>query len=364
MIENVGLFFQPSHPPERSVADAQAWDLDVIEMADKLGYSEAWIGEHYTLAWEPNPAPDLLIAQALTRTKRIRLGAGGHLLPYHHPIELAHRIAYMDHLSGGRLNFGIAASGVPTDLHMFNVDGSAGENRKMTAEALEIILKIWTDPESFEFRGQYWDANSPKVMGYMGPHIKPLQEPHPPIGVTGISAGSETLKLAGEYGFLPLSFGGNLRYIASHWDSVLEGAKRSGRVPNRQDWRITRDIFVADTEEEAREHTLNGMLARKHNDYYLDIVRRAKFLDAFKHSPEVADEDVTAEYLADTSWFIGTPDTVAKRIMELHDGVGGFGTLLMIVADYADDRDAWMKSMRLLTEEVMPRVQRLQRLAA
>jgi alkanesulfonate monooxygenase SsuD/methylene tetrahydromethanopterin reductase-like flavin-dependent oxidoreductase (luciferase family) len=361
MIENFGLFMQPSHPPERSLADGQKWDLDVIEWADKLGYSEVWIGEHYTLQWEPNPAPDLLIAQALMRTKQIRLGAGGHLLPYHHPVELAHRVAYMDHLAEGRLNFGIAASGVPTDLAMFNVDGKSGENRKMTAEALEIILKLWNETEPFEFRGEYWDVNSPKHVGYMGPHIRPLQHPHPPIGVTGISPGSETLKMAGEHGFLPLSFGGNLDYIASHWDSVLEGAKRTGRTPNRQDWRITRDIFVADSHEEALEHTLHGMLGRKHDEYYLDIVRRAKFLEAFKHSPSVRDEDVTKEYLAEHGWFIGTPDMVAKRIHELHEGVGGFGTLLMIVADYADDREAWMRSMQLMMEEVLPRVKRLQK---
>jgi alkanesulfonate monooxygenase SsuD/methylene tetrahydromethanopterin reductase-like flavin-dependent oxidoreductase (luciferase family) len=76
------------------------------------------------------------------QTKNIRLAPGGFLLPYHHPAELANRVAVLDHLSSGRLNFGIAAAGLPSDWTMFNVDGMSGQNRDMTREALEIILKL------------------------------------------------------------------------------------------------------------------------------------------------------------------------------------------------------------------------------
>ena len=82
-----GLFLMPSHPPERSTWDAHQWDLDCLELADNLGFSEAWIGEHFTAPWEPVPAPDLLIAQALMRTTNIKLGTGAHLLPFHNPVE-------------------------------------------------------------------------------------------------------------------------------------------------------------------------------------------------------------------------------------------------------------------------------------
>ena len=108
-----GLFLMPSHPPERDPFEAQQYDLGVLSLADELGYIEAWIGEHFTAVWEPvpAPAPDLLIAQALLSTKNIKLGTGGHLLPFHHPVELAHRVAYLDHLAQGRFQFGIAAGG-------------------------------------------------------------------------------------------------------------------------------------------------------------------------------------------------------------------------------------------------------------
>jgi alkanesulfonate monooxygenase SsuD/methylene tetrahydromethanopterin reductase-like flavin-dependent oxidoreductase (luciferase family) len=76
----IGLFLMPAHPPERSLYDATQWDLDLITLADELGYVEAWVGEHFTVPWEPICAPDLLLAQALLRTKNIKLAPGAHLL--------------------------------------------------------------------------------------------------------------------------------------------------------------------------------------------------------------------------------------------------------------------------------------------
>ena len=103
----LGLFLMPSHPPERPPFEAQQWDLHCLKLADKYALAEAWIGEHFTAPWEPVPSPDILIAQALLQTKNIKLGTGAHLLPFHHPVELACRVAYLDHLAQGRYMFGI-----------------------------------------------------------------------------------------------------------------------------------------------------------------------------------------------------------------------------------------------------------------
>ena len=149
-----GLFTMPSHPPERGLYDGHQWDLQVLRWADELGFSEAWIGEHHTAPWEPHPSPDLLVAQALMQTKRMRIGPGGFLMPYHHPAELANRVAMLDHLAQGRLNFGVAASGLPSDWAMFNVDGMSGQHREMTREALEIVLRLWSDEAGVRLQGQ------------------------------------------------------------------------------------------------------------------------------------------------------------------------------------------------------------------
>ena len=178
-----GAMLMPSHPPERSVRDGQRWDLDEIERLDRLGFEEAWIGEHFTAPWEPCPAPDLLIAQALLRTERINLGPLGHLLPYHNPIELAHRVAYLDHLAEGRYRLGVGVSALPTDHQLFGLDGSAGVNRRMTFESLEIMTSLWTDGPK-DAVGEYWRTGKPRTsFSALGYHLKSYQRPHPPIAI-------------------------------------------------------------------------------------------------------------------------------------------------------------------------------------
>jgi alkanesulfonate monooxygenase SsuD/methylene tetrahydromethanopterin reductase-like flavin-dependent oxidoreductase (luciferase family) len=355
-----GYFTMPSHPPERGLKAGHDWDLQTLRWLDELGYKEAWIGEHYTAPWEPHPSPDLLIAQALTQTKRLRIGPGGFLLPYHHPAELAARVAMLDHLSEGRLNFGVAASGLPTDWAMFQVDGTAGVNREMTREALDIILRLWSDEPTFDYKGQFWQVAKPEPMfGFLKPHIYPLQKPHPPIGVAGFSKQSDTLKLAGERGFLPLSLNLNPAYVASHWEAVEIGAARTGRTPKRADWRLVREVFVADTDEEAMRLSAGGMMGRMMREYFLQLLGNFGFLEYLKHDPNVADSDVTPEYCAKHNWLIGSPTTVAEKLERIYREAGGFGGLLVFGFDYADNPQAWHNSLRLLIEEVGPRVAHL-----
>src|SRR5262249_48189131 len=102
-----GLFMMPMHPPDRAFADAYDRDLDQIVLADRLGFREAWVGEHLTERWENAPAPDLLIAKALALTRNIRLGTGVTLLALHNPLHLAHPIAMLDHMARGRFQWGI-----------------------------------------------------------------------------------------------------------------------------------------------------------------------------------------------------------------------------------------------------------------
>ncbi|WP_099303721.1 LLM class flavin-dependent oxidoreductase [Bacillus sp. Marseille-P3800] len=354
----VGLFLMPTVDPEATLYEATETVLDMIKVADQLGYEEAWIGEHYTAKWEPIPSPDLVIAQALMQTNQIKLAAGAHLLPYHHPVELAQRLAYLDHLAKGRLMVGVAPGAVPTDWQMYHVDGKAGEHREMMAEALEIMFKIWTEEKPFSYKGKYWGASRPEpaLNGLLDLHIKPYQTPHPPIGVAGSSANSSTLKLAGQYGFLPMSLNVTPRSIASHWESVEEGAASSGKTANRDDWKVAHHVLVADTDEEAKNLALNGMMGRSFNEYFYYLYQKGRMLSKFKHDDSVADEDVTAEYLIDHYWYVGSPETVAKKLDTLYEASGGFGTLLVTGYDYGPDRAKFNHSLRLLKEEVVPRM--------
>lgn len=356
----LGYFTMPSHPPERSLRDGHEWDLQVIRWLDELGFTECWIGEHHTAPWEPHPAPDLLVAQALMQTKNIRIGPGGFLLPYHHPAELANRVAMLDHISGGRLNFGVAASGLPSDWEMFNVDGSSGQNREMTREALEIILRLWSETEPFEHVGKYWTVKSPPLMyGFLKPHIRPLQNPHPPIGVAGLSKGSDTLKLAGERGYWPMSLNLNPAYVGSHWEAVEIGAQKTGRTPDRGDWRLVREVFVADTDEEAMRLSVGSHMGRMMREYFLRLLGEFDFLQYLKHDQDVPNSDVTPEYCAKHNWIVGSPDTVAEKIAKIYDDVGGFGQLLVFGFDYVENPQTWRRSLELLSTEVLPKIKHL-----
>src|SRR5262249_18142750 len=186
-----GLFTMPSHPPERSLYDGHQWDLQQLRWADELGFSEAWIGEHHTAPWEPHPAPDLLVAQALLQTTRMRIGPGGFLMPYHHPAELANRVAMLDHLAQGRLNFG--GAGGRGEGGMSRGGGVGGGQRESTGGAWELVRGRGSDGREFDKRGKSGHVTKPALMpDPPNPHFFPPKKPPPPIGVAGVSKGSDT----------------------------------------------------------------------------------------------------------------------------------------------------------------------------
>ena len=350
----------PSHPPERSIGDGQQRDLADLKRLDALGFEEAWIGEHFTASWEPCPAPDLLIAQALLQTKQIRLGPLGHLLPYHHPVELAHRVAYLDHLAQGRYQLGVGISALPTDHALFGLDVSGGKNRRMTFEALEIMTRLWTEGAS-NFQGEFWATGAAQSdLPGLGYHLVPYQTPHPPIAIAGLTPGSENHMLAGEKDYIPvsLSISPDPSITAQHWDAVIEGAARTGRVPDRQEWRIIRDVYVAPTDAEARQLAIGGIMGRCWREFLLPIYLGLGLGKFLKHDPSMLDEAVDLEYVADNLWFVGSPQTVADRIMDLYQHTGGFGRLLIVSYDATDELEAWDRSLRLLMNDVLPRCRR------
>jgi alkanesulfonate monooxygenase SsuD/methylene tetrahydromethanopterin reductase-like flavin-dependent oxidoreductase (luciferase family) len=351
----LGIFQMPSHPPERGIYESAQWDLQVIRWAEEFGYNEAWIGEHLTQRWENCPAPDLLMAQAFAQTKNIRIGAGTYLLPQHHPSQLAIRVAYLDHLSQGRLMVGVGVGISYTDHQTLNIDASTGEHRKRFNESLEILLKYWNEREPWEYKGNYWTVRRIAEDGAHR-HLDPVQYPHPPIGVAGSGLFSPTLEFAGERGFMPLSLMFSRRQLMGQLESIKKGAARSKTPPRRKDWRIVRDIMIADTDAEAMDLVVNGFLGRMWIQYFIPTLIAHKNDKIIVDDPNLPLGQVTAEYLAKNQAIVGSPDTAYEKICEMIEISGGFGTLVALTHDYLDAPDAYRKSMRLLAKEVIPRV--------
>ena len=356
-----GLFMMPLHPPRRSFADSYDRDIELLVQADQLGYHEAWIGEHITEMWENAPVPELLIAQALALTERMIFATGVTMLPLHHPVDTAHRIAMLDHMARGRFYWGIGVRSLPTDLHLYGIEyNSMDEVREQGKEALDIILGLWAAEDGhFGYEGKYYQVHAPEVSAELERRLyyKPYQKPHPPIGVAASSPNSDTIRMAGERGWIPMT---NLmsQHVPQLWDNLEEGAASTGKKADRSQLRLGREVYVGETPESAREEA-RIVLGRPFNEHQWVNRKAGGNLAMVKLDPNMADEAVDVDYMMDHVWIVGDPQECADKIRQTYNEVGGFGHLLAITQD-PDDHSLMQRSLRLLMEEVAPRVQDLE----
>jgi alkanesulfonate monooxygenase SsuD/methylene tetrahydromethanopterin reductase-like flavin-dependent oxidoreductase (luciferase family) len=341
---------------KQTVRDVIDWDLTVLRWADQYGLAEAYFAEHYTLGHEPSPAPDLMIAAASQVTQNIRLGALAHLLPYHNPVALGFRLMWLDHMTGGRYNAGFAPGAYPSDAQLFD---TGRNNPDMLAEGMDIIEAIWTRPGPYRIEGKYWTMDMPAYSESIhGPHLKPLQDPHPPILMTGMQASSPTLTLAGQRGYHPVSQQVNAEVLRTHWDTYAAAAVSAGHTPSRNNWRIARDVFVADSDEQARELALDGALGRLWTEYLLPTFIKLG-LGGLIGGDRIAEPDLTVEWMVDNYFFVGSPSTVADKAAALFDETGGFGTLFSTIHNYSDDPEPYRRNLELVGTVVAPRLAEL-----
>ena len=121
-----GAFLAPHHPIGEHPMLQFRRDLDFVEQIDALGFDEFWCGEHHSSGWEMIASPEMFLAAAGERTKRIRLGTGVVSLPYHHPFNVAQRMVQLDYMTGGRAIFGSGPGALASDAHTLNIDPMSG----------------------------------------------------------------------------------------------------------------------------------------------------------------------------------------------------------------------------------------------
>lgn len=355
----IGLFHMPLHPADKPMAEVLAENTEKIIYADQLGFTETWIGEHYSASTEPITAPMMFMASLIPQTKQIRFGTGVVCLPNHHPAQVAGQAAQFDHMTGGRFNFGIGPGGLASDMELFDtLDGSVRAEK--FAESIGMIKKIWAQDPPYDIKGKHWhikltDNIIPKLgVGYMQ---KPLQQPHPPISLSSMSPDGNSVAHAVKMGWKPITANfAPESTVINHWGKYVEGCEAVGKKPDGKDWSVARNILIADSDAQAEDWLLDPKGSDFYYfDYLWEVLKVANYTAVIKPIPTMEDKDVTVESIVKASVIYGSRKTVIDKIMSLRERSGPFGTLLKAAMDGSGaNRDRERLTMRRLAEDVLP----------
>lgn len=335
-----GIFLPPMHKTGVNPTLAMHRDLELIDHLDRLGYDEAWIGEHHSAGSELIASPEVFIAAASQRTKHIKLGTGVNSLPYHHPLILADRIVQLDHLTRGRMMFGAGPGQLTSDAAMLGIDPN--DQRPRMHEAFDVIMRL--------FQGEVVTAHT----DWFTCQDAVLQmRPYSNFDVALVSSVSPSgSKLAGRHGTGLMSVAatepagfGVLDYNFNVWQ---EEAILNGHTADRADWRLMGPMHIAETEAQARENCRYGL------QWVFDYLSHILPMGDPNDPPPPSDYDEFVDFLNESGrMVIGTPDMAVAQIERLQDKTGGFGCYMMMGADFAPWQ-ATKDSYELFAYEVMP----------
>ena len=337
-----GAFIPPHAPPEEHPARTLEEDMERVIFLDKLGYEEAWIGEHHSGGWEVCSSPELFIAAVAQHTQNIRLGTGVVSLPYHNIYPLADRIRQLDYHTKGRAMFGVGPGSLPSDSYMMGLD--TAKARDQMDEAIGPLVRL-LNGETVTYKTDWFELNEARLMfpsyNERGVEIAVASQVSP----TGATA-------AGKHGLSLLSIGatstGGFNALGSNWAIAEETAAEHGQTMDRSGWRLVGPVHVAETREKARENIRFGL------ERWIDYMTKVAALPL--GTPPGEDP---VDYMISTGFaVIGTPDDFVQQIERLHQQSGGFGCFLSLDhhwADWAETR----RSYELIARYAIPQINKL-----
>ena len=354
----LGFFTMPIHPLNKDWRQSLLEDREAFILADELGYTEGYVGEHLTDRAENITSCVAFLAWVASSTRNLRLGTGTMNMPNNHPAAVAASIAMLDHMLDGRLIFGISPGGLLSDAELFgNLDANRNE---MFLEAINQVLAIWANEPPYNIKGKYWTISTERTLmrdigqGYIP---GPLQRPHPPIVVTAVAPFSKGVTEAAVRGWEPISANFLMpAWVKSHWPKYVEGCQRGGRPADPANWRVAKSIFVANDAATAKAYATDpdGPYVGYYRSLYTKLKKNGR-IELFKTRRDQPDDEVTLEAICDKLVIYGTPDNVADQILAFQEDVGTFGTLLYAAKDWGD-RELGRRSMILMAEKVLPLV--------
>ena len=337
----LGTFMMPHHPPHRSFKEGHDHDLRYLEFLDRIGFDEAWIGEHHSAGYEIIASPEIFIAAAAERTRHIRLGTGVVSLPYHNPLMVAERINQLDHMTRGRVMLGVGPGSLQSDARMLGLEPT--RQRAMMEESLEVIVRLLRGETVSETR-EWFELNEARL------HLDPYSDPHVELAVAS-QVSPAGARMAGRFGLGLLSVGattqGGFNALAANFDVYSNECEKHGNPVNRDGWRLVGPMHIAETREQARKNVMFGF-----EDWLFYFQKVANLPLGGDGSPEEALDGLIEGGFA----VVGSPDDAIAQIERLKAESGGFGSYLIMATNWAD----WAQTRRsyeLFSRYVMPHFQ-------
>ncbi len=333
-----GMFMAPFHRVGQNPTLAMERDMELIEWMDELGYDAVFVGEHHSSGWEIIASPEIFIAAAAQRTRNIKLGTGVISLPYHHPLMVADRINQLDHMTRGRVIFGVGPGALTTDAYMMGIDPIVQRDRMY--ESLDVILRL--------FRGEtVTHVSDWFVMHEARLQLAPYSDPHVPVVVAALMSPSG-MALAGRHGTGVVSLP---QFVPSppqelrEWWAVAEGvAAEHGNAMDRNNWWLGGPLYIAETREKAFEDVREGANIF-YQEYFHDTLAVPR-----------TEGDLLDQAIERGSAIVGTPDDAIAHIEKLQERSGGFGGFLHGHHEWAP-REKILHSHELFARYVLPHFQ-------
>ncbi|MDN5857921.1 MAG: LLM class flavin-dependent oxidoreductase [Pseudonocardia sp.] len=341
-----GAFLAPFHKPGQNPTLALHRDLELVEHLDALGYDEAWLGEHHSAGSEIIASPEIFIAAAAERTRRIKLGTGVTSIAYHNPLWVADRMVLLDHLTRGRAMLGCGPGSLPTDSSMIGLTPT--DTRELLGENLDIIMRLLRG-ESVTRQTRTHNLVDAQLQ------LRPYTDPCFEIAVAAVASPTGP-RMAGQHGIGLLSIGATLTpdgfdALAHHWNVVEERAAHYGQpVPDRSAWRLVGVMHIAETKEQAYKDVEYGI------EHWFNYFQKVA---AF---PQMAVGDSTdikgmIDFINEAGiGAIGTVEDALAQVQKLVDQSGGFGAYLLLGHEWANPA-ATKRSYELIAQRVFPEFQ-------
>ena len=344
-----GIFHEFSRSAGQTDAEAFAQSFAQVDAAERWGLDVVWLAElHFLPERSVVSAPLVVASDIAARKRRLKVGIAVQVLPLCHPLRLAEEVATLDHISGGRLIFGIGRSGFPRTYEAYGVP--YGESRERFAEVLEVLKRSWSN-ERFSFEGDFYKFRNIAMVP------RPLQKPYPPLRIAATSP--DTYPAIGAMG-LPIFVAVRLGTIEELGPNIAayRQSYRSAGHPGEGQVYLRVPIYIGETEETARAEPEQSIMQfyRTLGQQIEDSATRAG-ARAIEQRAERGQALQTISYedsLRDKV-IVGTPDKVTARLQDLIRKLGLNGVLAELNCGGLIANDKVMRSLQLMCEEVAPR---------